>query len=137
MLCGRDIEAPNPASFVPAGDVPLRYRWGRIVGHAAALLRWEPFAVEDAPRDARTEMQQAGREATLLLASSPVLQAPICFEHAQAAANVARELTTSWLDRALGYRTGEVRGVRTAQDARLLRGIVSQGLIGVFCANGG
>jgi hypothetical protein len=45
-------------------------------------------------------------------------------------------MNRAWLDRALGYRTEEIRGVRTAQDARLLRGMVSQGLIGVFCANG-
>ncbi len=45
-------------------------------------------------------MQRASREATLLLAASPVLQTPICFEHAQAAnvTNQVRELTARWLD---------------------------------------
>jgi hypothetical protein len=41
-----------------------------------------------------------------------------------------------WLNRALGYSTEDLLGVRAGQNARLLGGIVSQALIGTFCANG-
>ena len=139
MLCAAGIVTPNPESFVPAEDTSLRYLWGRIAAHAQALLGWEPFTDHDPPRDSEADMRGAVREARLLLACSPVLGAPVCFEHAQAAVNVAgqaRELATSWLDRALGYTEDEGLGVRTGQDARLLGGIVSQALIGVFCAGG-
>ena len=59
-------------------------------------------------------------------------------EHAQAAVNVAgqaRELATSWLDRALGYTEDRGWGP-DRQDARLLGGIVSQALIGVSAPAG-
>jgi hypothetical protein len=76
------------------------------------------------------------REAGLLLAGSPMLSAPICFEHAQAARNVrtqAAELTCRWLDRALGYIDEGV--IRTPEDLHAERGLLAQALIATFCAS--
>jgi hypothetical protein len=140
MLCAAGIVTPNPESFVPAQDTSLHYLWGRIAAHATTLLDWEPLTDHDPTRDTQADMQRALREARLLLTSSPVLRAPVCFEHAQAAANVAgqaREMAMSWLDRALGYTEDEEElAVRIGQDTRLLGGIVSQALIAIFCADG-
>lgn len=141
ILCAQDIETPNEGSFVPQGDTLLHHRWGRIAGHAAKLLSWEPFTEADPGYSVDAQLERTVREAGFLLAASPMVRAPILFEHAEAAANVrtqAHELTSRWLDRALGYfDKDEPDGViRTVEDLRVQRGLLAQALIGIFCSSG-
>jgi hypothetical protein len=141
LLCAHDIEAPNESSFVPENDTLIHHRWGRIAGHAAQLLSWEPLSDIDPPYSAENELERAVHEAGFLLSSSPVFTAPILFEHAHAAASVraqAHELTSRWLDRALGYFDQEEPDgvIRTVEDLRVQRGLLAQALIGIFCSSG-
>jgi hypothetical protein len=141
VLCARGIEMPNEMSLAPESDTNPHYQWGRIAGHAAELVRWEPFTSLDPPLSAESQLERAVSEAGFLLAASPLLQAPILFEHARAAANVnsyAHNLTSCWLDRALGqFDEDEPDGViRTVEDLRTQRGLLAQALIGIYCSAG-
>jgi hypothetical protein len=141
VLCARGVEMPDEASLVPESDTRPHYHWGRIAGHAAELVRWQPFMPLDPPFSVEAQLERAVTEAGFLLAASPMLQAPILFEHARAAADVssyAHNLGSRWLDRALGqFDEDEPDGViRTAEDLRTQRGLLAQALIGIYCSAG-
>jgi hypothetical protein len=122
-------------------DSLTRHRWGRrIAGQAAALLAWPTFTDSEPPPAADTHLELASCEACFLLEAGPMLQAPICFEHAHAAADVqaeAQALMSRWFDRALGYTDDDEPQdmVRAARDVDSLRGVLAQALIGISCSS--
>ena len=142
VVAGQGLADQEPDGLYGASDRdPVIGRWAAIAQRAIALASWK-LSDHDPYRDIGEVQRRCVALAEKVLADSVLVRGEPTFDHVgvgAAVSHAAGQLTTSWLDAALGFRRDRDRdrdtlvdgAVRSELDIDILERIAAQAMVAI------